>query len=313
MPGVRAQHLNQRGRGRAIRHAWLASDAEVVAYMDVDLSTDLDALLPLVAPLMSSHSDIAIGSRLARGARVVRSRKREVISRSYNLLLHAVLGIRVTDAQCGFKAMRAETARRLVQTVEDNDWFFDTELLVQAQRAGLRIHEVPVDWVEDEDSRVDIVPTAIEDLRGVWRLSSAVRSFAVIGLLSTIAYILSYGALRLALPAVVANAVSLLLTALANTAANRHFTFAATGNGAAARDHLGGLTAFGIALGLTTGAIAALHFVDAAASPRIELSVLVIANLVATVVRFLLLRAWIAPAVEGIKGRPALGLHRRLA
>jgi glycosyltransferase involved in cell wall biosynthesis len=313
MPGVRAQRLNQKGRGRAVRHAWLSSDADVVAYMDVDLSTDLDALLPLVAPLMSSHSDIAIGSRLAPGARIVRSRKRELISRSYNLLLHAVLGINVTDAQCGFKAMRAETARRLLQTVEDQNWFFDTELLVQAQRAGLRVHEVPVDWVEDEDSRVDIVPTALEDLRGVWRLSSAVRSFAVVGLLCTIAYILTYGALRMVLPAVIANSVSLLLTAVGNTAANRHFTFAATGNGAAARDHLGGLTAFVIALTLTTGAIALLHAVAPGASPRTELGVLVIGNLVATVVRFLLLRTWIQPAVCGLEGRPALGLGRRVA
>ncbi|HEY0492184.1 MAG TPA: glycosyltransferase [Candidatus Dormibacteraeota bacterium] len=313
VPGIRAQRLNQKGRGRAVRHAWLSSDAEVVAYMDVDLSTDLDALLPLVAPLLSSHSDIAIGSRLARGARVVRSRNRELISRSYNLLVHAVLGVKVTDAQCGFKAMRAETARRLLQNVEDQDWFFDTELLVQAQRAGLRIHEVPVDWIEDPDSRVDIVPTALEELRGVWRLSSAVRSFALVGLLSTIAYILCFGGLRMLLPATIANAVSLLLTSLGNTAANRHFTFAATGNGAAARDHLGGLTAFGIALALTTAAIAALHLLDPAASPRTELTVLVIANLLATAVRFMLLRAWIEPAVSGVKGRPPLGLSRRVA
>lgn len=313
LSGVRAQHLAQRGRGRAVRHAWLQSDADVVAYMDVDLSTDLDALLPLVAPLMSSHSDLAIGSRLARGARVVRSRKRELISRSYNLLLRAVLGIKVTDAQCGFKAMRAKTARRLLQTVEDQDWFFDTELLVQAQRAGLRVHEVPVDWVEDEDSRVDIVPAALEDLRGVWRLSRAVRSFALIGLLSTIAYILCFGALRLLLPATIANAISLLLTAVGNTAANRHFTFNGSGNGAAARDHLGGLTAFVIALGLTTGAIAGLHLADPAASARTELTVLVLANLLATMVRFLLLRAWIEPAVVGVHGRPPIGFSRRVA
>jgi putative flippase GtrA len=209
--------------------------------------------------------------------------------------------------------MRAETARRLLPAVEDQDWFFDTELLVQAQRAGLRVHEVPVDWIEDEDSRVDLVPTALEDLRGVWRLSSAVRSFAMIGLLSTIAYIFCFGALRLLLPATIANAVSLLLTALVNTAANRHFTFAGTGNGAAGRDHLGGLTAFAIALGLTTASITLLNLVDPAASARTELSVLVLANLVATVLRFLLLRAWIHPAVPGVEGRPALGFSRRVA
>lgn len=298
LPGVRAQHVQEKGRGRAIRHAWLGSGAEVVAYMDIDLSTDLDALLPLVAPLMSGHSDLAIGSRLARGARVVRSPRRELISRCYNLVLHVVLGTSVRDAQCGFKAMRADVARDLLATVEDQNWFFDTELLVQAQRAGLRVHEVPVDWIEDPDTRVDVVPTALEDLRGVWRLSSPLRSFALIGVLSTIAYILSFGALRMVLPAAIANAVSLLLTAVANTAANRRFTFSAEGNGVAARDHLGGLAAFGIALALTTAAIGALHLVDPTASPRTELTVLVAVNLVATVVRFLLLRAWIEPATR---------------
>jgi putative flippase GtrA len=294
--GVRAMRLESKGRGRAIRHAWLKSDAAIVAYMDVDLSTDLDALLPLVAPLISGHSDVAIGSRLTPGARVSRGPKRELISRAYNLLLHVVLGTRVRDAQCGFKAARAKAARRLLPLVDNQEWFFDTELLVQAQRAGLRIYEVPVDWSDDPDSRVDVVATAIEDLRGVWRLSRQLRSFATIGILSTLAYIACYSALRLALPATVANALSLLLTAIGNTAANRRFTFAAHHNGAATRDHLGGLAAFGIALAITTFTIAGLHLVAPGASRMLELIALVIANLVATTVRFLLLRAWITPA-----------------
>src|SRR5438105_69832 len=294
--GVRATRLEEKGRGRAVRHAWLESDAAIVAYMDVDLSTDLDALLPLVAPLFSGHSDVAIGSRLARGARVSRGPKRELISRGYNLLLHLVLGTGVRDAQCGFKAARAEAARRLLPLTDNQEWFFDTELLVQAQRAGLRIFEVPVDWSDDPDSRVDIVATAVEDLRGVWRLSRQLRSFAAIGVLSTLAYIACYGALRLALPATFANAFSLVLTAIGNTAANRRFTFLAHRNGAATRDHLGGLAAFGIALGLTTFTIAALPLVAPGASRTLELIALVMANLVATIVRFLLLRAWITPA-----------------
>jgi glycosyltransferase involved in cell wall biosynthesis len=170
VPGVRYIRLSDRGRGRALAAAWLTSGADVVAYMDVDLSTDLAALLPLVAPLVSGHSDVAIGSRLAPGARVHRGWKRELISRSYNALLRVTLGARFKDAQCGFKAIRAETARRLVPQVENRSWFFDTELLVLAQRAGLRIVEIPVDWDDDTDSRVRIIPTAIEDLRGVWRL-----------------------------------------------------------------------------------------------------------------------------------------------
>jgi glycosyltransferase involved in cell wall biosynthesis len=167
---VGAIHLPEKGRGRALRTAWLASGAEVVAYMDVDLSTDLSALLPLVAPLMSSHSDVAIGTRLHQGARVTRCAKRELISRGYNHLLRLALRARFTDAQCGFKALRAQAAHELLPLVADQGWFFDTELLVLAQRRGLRIHEVPVDWVEDTDSRVEIVPTALADLRGVLRL-----------------------------------------------------------------------------------------------------------------------------------------------
>jgi glycosyltransferase involved in cell wall biosynthesis len=167
---VTAIHLERKGRGLALRSTWGASQAPVVSYMDVDLSTDLDALLPLVAPLLSGHSDLAIGSRLAPGARVVRGWKREVISRAYNLILRATLGTRVSDAQCGFKAIRGDLARELLPMVADNNWFFDSELLLLAERRGLRVHEVPVDWVEDPDSRVDLIATAWEDLKGVWRL-----------------------------------------------------------------------------------------------------------------------------------------------
>src|SRR3954453_15135711 len=163
LPGIEVRVLPEPGRGRALREVWLASDAPVLVYMDVDLSTDLAALLPLVAPLISGHSDLAIGTRLSRSSRVVRGLKREVISRGYNLLLRGTLATSLSDAQCGFKAIRADVARRLLPLVEDTGWFFDTELLVLAERAGLRIHEVPVDWV-DPDSRVDLVRTARADL-----------------------------------------------------------------------------------------------------------------------------------------------------
>ena len=172
---VRVVHLDKKGRGRALRAAWLQSDASVVAYMDVDLSTDLKALLPLVAPLLSGHSDLAIGSRLARGARVKRGPKREFISRCYMLVLRLSLGAHFTDAQCGFKAVRTSVAKQLLPRVKDEAWFFDTELLILAQRAGLRVHEVPVDWTDDPDSRVAILRTSIEDLRGVVRLRFGAR------------------------------------------------------------------------------------------------------------------------------------------
>ena len=170
LDGVSAIHLTEKGRGRALRAAWSRSTASVVAYMDVDLATGLDALLPLVAPLLSGHSDVAIGTRLVPSSHVVRGVRREFISRGYNLMLRSALRSECTDAQCGFKAMRREAAFELLPLVQDNAWFFDTEVLVTAQRIGLRIHEVPVDWVDDEDSRVDVVRTALEDLRGVIRL-----------------------------------------------------------------------------------------------------------------------------------------------
>ena len=173
LPEVRAVHLDRKGRGRALRQVWSTSEADIVTYMDADLSTELDAFLPLIAPLLSGHSDLATGTRLARGAQVVRSAKREIISRAYNLLLRIVLAGRFSDAQCGFKAGRAEVIRALLPAVEDDAWFFDTELLMLAQRRRLRIYQVPVAWTEDPDSRVEIVRTALADLRGVARLRFA--------------------------------------------------------------------------------------------------------------------------------------------
>ena len=147
---------------------------------------------------MSGHSDVAIGTRLAPGSRVVRGPKRELISRSYNRLLRLLLRARFSDAQCGFKAIRARAASTLLPEVQDDAWFFDTELLVLAQRRGLRIHEVAVDWVDDPDSSVDIVPTALADLRGVARLllRSRFARFALVGVASTLAYALLYLLLR---------------------------------------------------------------------------------------------------------------------
>ncbi len=137
-----------------------------LAYMDVGLSTDLNALLPLVAPLVSGHSDLAIGSRLTRSSRVVREPKREFISRSHNLMLRTAMGASFSDAPCGFKAIPRRWARRLLPMVDDTGWFFDTEMLVIEQRAGLRIAEIPVDWTDDPAGKVDIVKTATEDIKG---------------------------------------------------------------------------------------------------------------------------------------------------
>jgi putative flippase GtrA len=324
LPEVRAVRMELPGRGRALRDIWSQSEADVLAYMDVDLSTDLNALLPLVAPLMSGHSDLAIGTRLARGSRVIRGPKRELISRGYNLLLRTLMGARFSDAQCGFKAIRRDQARALLPLTRDTGWFFDTELLVLAERAGLRIHEVPVDWIDDLDSRVDIIATALADLRGMARLgagfargsiqvpqlrgpapgsgSSAggrpardlplqVARFTVIGVASTMAYVALFLLLRLAMPAQAANVVSLLLTAVANTAANRRLTFGISGRSNAARHQVKGLIAVGIGLALTSGSLAMLG--PARATRLAEVVVLIAANLAATVLRFLLYRYWV--------------------
>jgi glycosyltransferase involved in cell wall biosynthesis len=295
LPRVEVVHLAQKGRGRALRTAWSSSSAEVVAYMDVDLSTDLRALLPLVAPLLSGHSDVAIGSRLAYGAQIERSRKRELISRCYNHLLHTALRARFSDAQCGFKAVRTAVARELLPEVRDESWFFDTELLVLAQRHGLRVYEVPVDWVEDPDSRVDIASTVAGDLRGVARLmgQSPVLRFMTIGVLSTIAYALIYLALRLWLPAGGANALALAATAVANTAANRRFTFGVRGREGLLRQYfLGGLV-YLLALGITSGALAVLHGLVTRPSRLLEVTVLVVASAAATVSRYIGFRWWV--------------------
>jgi putative flippase GtrA len=311
LPGVRAVRLDRKGRGRALRAAWAASDAGVVCYMDVDLSTDMRALLPLVAPLLSGHSDVAIGTRLARGARVVRGPKRELVSRSYNRLLRMTLRARFSDAQCGFKAVRADLLPTLLPAVKDDSWFFDTELLVRAQRRGLRIHEVPVDWIDDPDSRVRIVRTALDDLRGVARLmaDTPVARFAGIGVVSTLAYALLFLLLRAPLDAAGANALALALTAVGNTAANRRLTFGIRGRAQLVRDHVRGALVFGLTLALTTGTLLVLHGIEAAPARPVELAVLLIAGLAATVTRYVALRTWVFTHRRrrrgGVSRRPA--------
>jgi glycosyltransferase involved in cell wall biosynthesis len=311
IPAVTYVRLEQKGRGRALRRVWSSSDADVVAYMDVDLSTGLEALLPLVAPLVSGHSDLAIGTRLAHGSRVVRGPKRELISRCYNRLLRLTLRTRFSDAQCGFKAVRTETAKALLPAVEDQAWFFDTELLAVAERAGMRIHEVPVDWVDDPDSSVAIVRTALEDLRGILRLYGELARFALVGVASTVLYLLLFLGLRPLLPALAANGAALALSAVANTAANRRFTFGRRGGERLLRHHAQGLLVFALCLGLTTFALLGLETLAPGAPPALELAVLVLANGLATALRYLLLRLWVFG--PGPAARPARGELQGLA
>jgi putative flippase GtrA len=315
--GVRAVHLDQKGRGRALRATWSASTATVVAYMDVDLSTDLAGLLPLVAPLLSGHSDVAIGSRLAPGARVVRGPKREVISRSYNLILKAALRNGFSDAQCGFKAVRTQVAHALLPLVEDDGWFFDTELLVLAEHNGLRIHEVPVDWVDDQDSRVRVATTAKDDLKGICRvlrrfasgggtlpnnalpaldrphgLAGQLVRFVSIGSLTTALFAVIFLLLVGPLGPVAADVVALGVGAAANIAANRRVTFVQRGRAGRRRHYRTGLALAALPL---VGTVATLVSLGAAGVGSVTTDLLAVTavNAAMTAARFVLLRQWV--------------------
>jgi glycosyltransferase involved in cell wall biosynthesis len=311
MSGVRAIHLADKGRGRALRAAWNLTEASVVAYTDVDLSTSLDALLPLVAPLLSGHSDIAIGSRLVPGARVIRGAKRELISRSYNLLLRAALHNGFSDAQCGFKAIRSDVARRLLPLIDDEAWFFDTELLVIAERSGLRIHEVAVDWIDDPDSRVNIIATAKADLRGVARLLITRRTdpgcqsdekgrerrsglenalrFARIGTVSTIAYAILFLILRGPVGTYVANTLALVVCTFANIVAHQVSGASRPGARLSKRGSIiGGITGLATSLSLTSMAILFAEWISGSSLPVVFIA-LMTATACAALIRFSLL------------------------
>jgi putative flippase GtrA len=326
LPGVHTLHLDRKGRGRALRAAWSTSPADIVAYMDVDLSTGLDALLPLVAPLATGHSDVSIGSRLMAGARTVRGPRREAISRCYNFLLRTFFRVRFRDAQCGFKAARADVARALVPAVRDEQWFFDTELLLLAEHNRLRIHEVPVDWFEDVDSRVDVPRTAVDDLKGMLRVARAkatnraeidvprraapapihpdavvatrrtrllwqLVSFAAIGVASTALHACIYLLLRQWFGAPAANLVALSLATLANTEANRRFTFNVRDR--VLHRHGRAVLLFALYYALTSGSVWVLDRLVAEPPRVLEAGVIFGASLSATVLRFILLRSWV--------------------
>jgi putative flippase GtrA len=324
LSGVVAIHLDEKGRGRALRHVWMNSPAEILAYVDCDLSTDLSALPPLIAPLLSRHSDVAIGTRLSPSSRVVRGARREFISRSYNGLLRGTMSVGFSDAQCGFKAIRAVVARQLLPLVEDNGWFFDTELLIIAERAGLRIHEIPVDWVDDPNSTVDVVATAREDIKGMIRVGRSIVTgripiatiyaelgrrpfappvrpsffgqvvrFGAVGIASTAAFALLYLLFQSFASPQLANFLALFVSAIGNTWANRRFTFGVRGRSTVLLHQVQGLVVFGIAWALTSGSLGLLAALQPGASAHLQLAVLTAANLVATLLRFALLRAWV--------------------
>ncbi|MCB0872641.1 MAG: bifunctional glycosyltransferase family 2/GtrA family protein [Actinobacteria bacterium] len=330
---LRVVDLDRKGRGRALKAAWESSTADVLAYMDVDLSTDLDALWPLVAPLMSGHSDLAIGSRLSSTSRVVRQPSREIISRGYNLLLRVGLGVGFSDAQCGFKAIRADVARELLPLVEDDAWFFDTELLVLAERAHLRIHEVPVDWMDDPDSRVDVTRTAIDDLRGMWRMRRSMRRlrpdldriaatlgrgvfgapllrqiarFAGVGIASTALHLAGFVALvSMGMAGQVANVLALAVATVANTQANRTFTFGAREEHAL-RHHAEGFVLAALTWLMTAVSLGAVQALVRSPDTILSTVGVAVGAALSVVIRFLAMRRW-APS-EGATGGPFPGV-----
>ena len=168
---VQVVSLAERGRGRALKRVWQNSSADILTYMDVDLSTSLDDFLPMIQPLVAGEAGVAIGSRLTKGSKTTRGVKREFISRCYNNIIKWTSGAKFSDAQCGFKAIRRDVAAKFLPKIKDNEWFFDTELLIKTERAGVPIHEQPVTWTEDTDSRVKIVKTAVDDLKGLYRVN----------------------------------------------------------------------------------------------------------------------------------------------
>jgi len=163
---VKILHLNQKGRGRALRIAWTKSDADIVSYMDVDLSTDL-SFFPIMIDSLIQGYDVATGSRLMEGAEIKRSFKRELLSRGYNVLVRLILGVKYKDSQCGFKAVKREIVNDVVPEVRDNNWFFDSELLFRAHMKGYKVKEIPVKWIEDEDSRVRIFSTVTNYIKSI--------------------------------------------------------------------------------------------------------------------------------------------------
>ncbi|MEV4220278.1 glycosyltransferase [Nonomuraea sp. NPDC049725] len=318
---VHARRLEIAGRGAALKAAWRDSPADIVAYMDVDLSTGLGALFPMVASLASGHSEIAIGTRLAHTARTRRSVKREVISRGYNTLLRVGFGARFSDAQCGFKAARADVIRPLMDRVEDDAWFFDTELLLLAEHNGLRVHEVPVDWVEDLDSRVRVVRTAVADLKGLARLTWSMSTgratvdvagpaelapvhpdavvaepkvaklvkFAAVGAFTSVLYALLYLPLREVLEPALCNLAALVLTGVVNTEANRRWTFGRRG-GKRTGMHLRAAAVFLSNYAVTTAVVVGLA---PAAGRLFEVAAVVATYGVLTLLRFIALDRWV--------------------
>lgn len=303
---VRCVRLEEKGRGRALKRVWSDSEADVLAYTDVDLATDIRALGPMIEAVRSGIADVSIASRLLPGLAIARGVKREIISRCYNRLLRLCLGTGFSDAQCGLKVISARAAEQLLPVVEDTGWFFDTELLARAEWAGLRVHEFGTDWTDDPDSSVAVAATAWEDIKGIARLRRSPRMpvlrpipspntgaqilhFIDVGVLSTILYGVLFVLGIQVLSPTLANLAALVLSTVANTALNRSHTFGVRTPHDRMISQLKGFAAFALCFAFTSAGLA----LSAGMSTMATLLVLTIANLAATCVRFGLMRTWV--------------------
>lgn len=329
-PRVSYHRIDRKGRGFALAEVWSASDADVVAYTDVDLATDIRLLGPMVATLASGQAEVAIASRLHPDAQVERGIKRELVSRCYNRLLRGFLGVTYGDAQCGFKALTRRAAESLLPLVEDTTWFFDTELLTLAQWSGLRIQEFPTTWIDDPDSSVDVVHTALDDLAGMWRLrtsrkvtdadlervarssgreparpntGSQIMHFIDVGVLSTLLYSVGFLVLSSVLTAGWANLTALFLSTVVNTSLNRRHSFGARSPRHALSHQVKGLAVFGLCWALTSLALLLSPGTDDPRSTVVTLVAVTLANVAATLVRFVLQRLWVFAGTRRPEGR----------
>lgn len=171
---IRYEFLPVKGRGYALRNAFLRSNADILSWMDIDLSTNIRYFKLLIEGIQCGY-DIAIGSRLMQGSRIKRRLNREIISRAYNSLVKILFFNGFSDAQCGFKAFRADVIKRLMPLIKNNNWFFDTEILLLAEYNKYRIFEVPVEWIDDIKSKVNIPKTVMEDLAGLLRMRATLH------------------------------------------------------------------------------------------------------------------------------------------
>lgn len=164
--------IPQKGRGRAIKDCIKKSKADIVCYMDIDLSTDLAHFKELIDSISKKGNDISIGSRLSKKSKVVGRKKiREFTSRAYNLLIKFFFPMSgIKDMQCGFKAFSRKKILPVIDLVQNNRWFFDTELIIISRKLNLKIDQIPVKWTDDPNTSVNIISTAIEDIVGLTKL-----------------------------------------------------------------------------------------------------------------------------------------------